>query len=120
MRAPSAATARRSSAPRISRLLSSALPNRASLRSSNFASTRTRSRRPPRSRPSERRRSGQSDELGIGLVGALKAQEIVVAAVLAVGIRAAHARPRFIDGAAALFLVEEHAHGGEHRVLLVP
>src|SRR5258708_40300011 len=79
-----------------------------------------RSHRRRLSPQSGRKPSSQSNELGVSLVRALEAQEVVVAAVLALGVGAADAGTRFVDGAAALLLVEERAHGGEHRVLLVP
>src|SRR3954464_3044841 len=78
-----------------------------------------RSRLRPRSPPSARRRLRQSDEVGVVLVRALEAQEVVVATARAVRIVAAHAGGWLVYGAAARLAVEEHAHGVEHRVLLV-
>src|SRR5688572_23762171 len=106
-------------APRTSRLPTSGRLLPASPRSLNCGSTRTRLRRLRRSPQSARKRSSQSDELRVVLVGALELEELVVAAARAIGIIEAHARARFVHGAAALFLVEEHANRREHPVLAV-
>src|SRR5687767_6456747 len=123
MRAPSAGTARRWSAPRTSRRRISALPLRASRRSSSCASIPRRAPRRPPSPPSGRRpsklSSGEGDELGVVLVRPLELEEVVVPAARAVGILAAYRRPRLVHGAAALVLVEVYAHRVEHLVLLV-
>src|SRR6267142_814916 len=120
MRAPSAGTAKRSSAPRTSRPRSSARRPRASPRSSSCESIPTPLHRPPRCPRSAKKHSSQSDEVRIGLVRALEAQEVVIAAVLAVRVRAAYAWGCLVHRAAARLLVEEHADGLEHGVLPVP
>ena len=50
---------------------------------------------------------------------ALELQEVVVAALVAVGIFAAHGRAGVVDGAGTLVLVEEHAHRLEDVILAV-
>src|SRR6267143_1619097 len=119
MRAHSARTARSWSAPRSSRRRSSGPAPRASRRYSSCASTLTPSPRRRRSRRSARRRSSQGDELGIVLVRALELQEIVIAAVRAVGIFAADRGTRPVCRAAARLLVEQDAHRIEDPVLAV-
>jgi hypothetical protein len=53
-------------------------------------------------------------------MGALKLQEIVVAAMVTVGILAAYRRTCCIDGAAALVLVKEHAGALVNVILAMP
>src|SRR5471032_2899171 len=64
--------------------------------------------------------SGQRDQLLVALLLTLELEEVVVAAVGAVGILAANAGARVIHRAAALLLVEQHARRVEDPVLLVP
>src|SRR5687768_6819872 len=116
MHAPSARTARRWNAPRISRRPTSAPRARASRRSSSCASIPRPLPPRPRFPQFAKRRSSQSDELGVVLVGALELQEVVVAAAGAVRVLAAYRRPRGINGAAAFFLVEVDADAVEHLV----
>ena len=68
---------------------------------------------------SARRRSSQSDELRVVLLGALELEELVVAAARAVRKVAAHARARLVHRAAARLLVEEGADRLEDAVLPV-
>src|SRR5438132_3534078 len=84
---------------------------------------RARSRRLPETaarRTKSAEPSGQGDVALVALLGALELEELVVAAARAVGILATYARARFIHGAAALLLVEEHARRIEDAVLAVP
>src|SRR5688572_136685 len=75
--------------------------------------------RPPRFRPSGGKAASQGDEFRVVLVLALEPDALVVAATRAVGVFAAYRRSRLVHRAAALVLVEQHAGGLEHLVLLV-
>src|SRR5688572_12587992 len=119
MHAPSADTAKPWSAPKTSLRPISAPPPRASPPSSSCGSTRTPLPRRRRFRRSARRRSSQGNEIRVVLVGALELEEIVIAAARAVRVLPADRRARFVHGAAALVLIEQHAGRLEHLVLAV-